>query len=319
MSRVLLAAFMFAVLSHGALFSLAQEAKTEESSKTESPSAIELERLTEQLDAPEYADRQAASQRLAELGNRALPALEKAAQGESREAASRAFDLLKKLHDSADPNSKAAAKEALGRLAESKSAPAARRAKEMLDPTKTPETPNNPAVVPPAVIRPGIGGIRIAGGAIAGGKRISIRNENGVKTIESTEEGKSIKIHDDPNNGIKIEVTEKKDGKEETKKFEAKDADDLKKNHPEIHKEYEALSQGFGGGGIRVQIGGAAIPVPIPGAVPVPAPALPNDPEFKKSRAASLERSIQSLDRAIKNMEAQKKKLEEEKAELEKP
>lgn len=281
------------------------------------PSADELKRLAEQLDAPEYADRQTASQRLAELGKAALPALEKAAQGESREAATRAFDLLKKLHTSREPGNKEAAQEVLQRLAASKSV-AARQAKELLEP-KPAETPNaeQPAPGVRAVpLRIAGGAFRVGGIAVGGGKRISIKNVNGVKEIEAVEENKTVKINDDPEKGIKVEITEKKDGKEETKKFEAKDADELKKNHPEAHKEYETYSKGIGGaaGGVKIEIGGAAIPLPVPGAVPAPFPV----PELPLDPAANKKRIIDRLERMIKELEVQKKRLEEQKAELEK-
>src|SRR2546426_468022 len=79
--------------------------------------------------------------------------------------------------------------------------------------------------------------IQVQAGGVAGPggfKRMHMKNVNGVKEIEVDDNGKKVKIVDDPNNGIKVEVTEKnKEGKEETKKYEAKNADELKKNHPE--------------------------------------------------------------------------------------
>ena len=58
-----------------------------------------------------------------------------------------------------------------------------------------------------------------------------------------------MKIVDDPAQGIKVEVTEKQNGKEVTKKYEAKNAEELKKKLPagyEIYKKYGGEQQGNG-------------------------------------------------------------------------
>ena len=53
-------------------------------------------------------------------------------------------------------------------------------------------------------------------------RTMSVKNVNGVKEINASEDGKTVKIQDDPAQGIKIEVTEKQNGKEVTKKYEAR-------------------------------------------------------------------------------------------------
>jgi hypothetical protein len=70
-------------------------------------------------------------------------------------------------------------------------------------------------------------------------QRIRTSNINGVKTVEVEQGDRKVKIEEDPNNGIKVEVTEKQNGKDVTEKFEAKTVDDLKKNHPKAYAEYE--------------------------------------------------------------------------------
>jgi hypothetical protein len=225
----------------------------------------------------------------------------------------------------------------LEKLAQSPDASLAGRAKKILT------TPVEPAQGTPVPVAPGIrivpavpaaGAIRlqVRGAVIAGGgKSIQVKDENGVRDIESQEKDKKVKIHDDPDKGIQIEVTETKDGKEETKKYEAKNAEELKKNHPEAHKIYEEL----GKGGPKIEIGGigvggfgggfgggilpaGGVPIPVPAAVPG-APAVPADPiDARKFRLQGIERSIEGLDRAMEQLQKQKARLLEQKAELEK-
>ncbi len=65
------------------------------------------------------------------------------------------------------------------------------------------------------------------------GLKISTRVNNGVKETEVEENDQKIKIHDDPKQGISVEITkEEKDGKDVTEKFEAKNAEELKKEAP---------------------------------------------------------------------------------------
>jgi hypothetical protein len=79
--------------------------------------ATEIDRLAAELDAPRYSERQSASEKLAALGAAALPALEKAAKGESLEVTTRAIELLKKLLDASEASTQADARQAFQRLA----------------------------------------------------------------------------------------------------------------------------------------------------------------------------------------------------------
>ena len=83
-------------------------------------SAAEVARLIEQLDAPEFGERQDASRRLGEGGRSVLPELEKAASAPSREVSGRALDILKLHFQRGDADLKQAAKDSLARLADSK-------------------------------------------------------------------------------------------------------------------------------------------------------------------------------------------------------
>ncbi len=277
-------------------------------------SAEEIDKLMEQLDANRFSERQAAQQRLAEIGKAALPAIEKGTQHVSREVAVRSLDILKGLFQGGDDATKAAAKETLERLAKNNDGTLAKRAGEILSPPK-------PAPqVPPGIVPGRIGGaqiqIQVVGGAGGNIKR-SMKDVNGVKEIEAEENGKKVKITDDPAKGIKLEVTETKDGKETTQKYEAKDAAELKAKHPEAHKLYEEYSKQPAG----IQIRGFAVPgVLPPGALPPGFPALPGAPggvkipRIKILRPDDLEAAKNNADSALKELDSALKTLKEAKS-----
>jgi len=244
-----------------------------------------IEQLIEQLDSAEYDKREAACGKLAAKGKEAIGALENAAANGNLEVSSRATTVLGKLLKSADEATQKAANDALQHLADGDSPAAARKAKAILD--KKDGFKNNQGNGPGGIVVPGngFGGrIIINGGQlnIGGGaamRTMSVKNVNGVKEITATEDGKTVKIVDDPAQGIKIEATEKQNGKEVTKKYEAKNVEELKKKQPagyELYKKYGG-EQGNGAVQLNVQIGGMGV---IPGnalpAIPLqPAPLQP--------------------------------------------
>jgi len=273
----------------------------------------EIAKLVQQLDADRFPERQAASQKLITAGKAAIPALAKAAVGESLEVTVRSIDILRKFFESSDEPTKQAAKAALETLAKSDRPSAARRAEEVINP--------KPAAGADQVL-PG-GGIIIGGqGAIiqgrvqiiaagANARRISVKNANGVKEIEAEENGRKIKIVDDPQQGIKMEITAKKDGKDTTEKFEAKNAEELKKKHPEAYKVYEEYGKNQGAAAVQIQFGGGALP-----AVPVPAQAIPRNAAGNQiDLAARLMKSMgQQIERLTKDEQLQKASPESKEA-----
>lgn len=292
--------------------------------------------LVKQLDAEDFTERQAASVELQARGKEALPALSEAAQGDSAEVVTRALDILRKHHEGNDADIKAAAKAALEKLAASEGA-AARRAAEVLTPKPMPST--TPAVPPRLGIRPGIRiepGMRIAvaGGAVGGGKRMTFKETDGVKEIEVVEGERTTKIEEVPDKSIKVKITEKKDGKDETKEYEAKNAEELKEKHPEAHKLYEEYAKGAGG--IRIEafggggFGGLAPAAPIRLREP---PAIVREPRAvverldkanqqldevaaKLKKLAETEASAGEARAALEAIEAAKKQLDEVKAQI---
>ncbi len=216
---------------------------------TTAPADADIAKAVKQLDSERFADRQAASEKLEAAGKAAIGALEKAALGDSLEVTTRTIELLQKFGKSPDDATREAASAALERLAKS-DRPAGNRAQEALKTLQPAQGQDMPGGI--------MGNIQIRGMQIGGGMtRISVSNVNGVKRIEADENGKKIKIADDPQNGIKMEVTTRKDGKDITEKYEAKNADELKKNFPDAHKLYKQYSDGMGGnmGAIQVRVG----------------------------------------------------------------
>jgi hypothetical protein len=250
----------------------AAEDRAEPAAESAAATAEEIRALVEQFDSDKYAERQAASEKLGQIGLPAVPALIEAATGQSLEATVRSIELLTKLLESSDEAVRDAAKEALGKVAESDRPSAARRAQDALRAFEARQT------AAAAAIRPNVGVIQL--GVAGGGRRVSVRTVDGVKTIEGQEGDQKVKIVEDPKQGIQMEVTDKNDdGKETTEKFEAKDAEELKKKHPKAYEIYVKYSQMGGGGAIQVQFGGnvqaiQAVPLQRPNAVDTAARVL---------------------------------------------
>ncbi len=318
-------------------------------------SAETIEQLIAQLDSAEFKEREAASAKLAARGKAAVAALEKAAAHGNLEVSSRATTVLGKLLKSSDEATEKSANDALQRLADGDSPAAARKAKSILN-TKNGLKNNGPGMIVPGN---GFGGqIIINGGQlnIGGGaamRSMSVKNINGVKEITTSEDGKTVKIQDDPAKGIKVEITEKQNGKEVTKKYDAKNVEDLKKNHPtgyELYKKYGGEQPG-NGVTLRIQAGAGnlgipalpampAIPVipaipaiPLQPAVPlqaIPGPAAipgagmpavprrPNNPEVEAAVAAHLVKNLSSQLEQVQKAGRCKSASPESKAELKK-
>jgi hypothetical protein len=222
----------------------------------EAMSDEQIAKLIAQLDAERYAERQAASQKLEAAGKAAIPSLAKLAVGDSLEATVRAIDLLKKFYGASDEATKQAAKEALETVAKSDQKAAAKRAQDALRPVPSPYGTN------------AAGGLNF--GVVVGGQaglKKSMKIVNGVKEIDVEEQdGRKIKIIE-ADAGIKVEITSKKNGKEVTEKFEAKDAAELAKKSPEAAQLYKAHAAAVAAQGaafqaqIQVVQGGNALPV----------------------------------------------------------
>lgn len=210
--------------------------------------------LIRQLDDRTFAAREAASRQLTEAGGKAILALRRAAEGESHEASMRALRILNKHFRSDSKELKAAAKDALEKIAKGDRRMAVVQAKRILKPKESPQAV--PAVPQARQIQfgGGFGGqIQIQMRAVGGprGKRIAVKVQNGVRETEVADGQRTVKIRQDPKDGISLEVTEPKDGKKVTKKYSAKNEDELKKKHPDAYKILQQYSKQ--GNGLQIQ------------------------------------------------------------------
>jgi hypothetical protein len=242
-------------------------AKEEAAAAGDQPAGPEqISELIKQLNDDRFAARQDATRKLTQLGKDVVAPLAKAAQGDELEVTTRAFSIFEKLLNGNDAEASTAVRAALKELAESENEVASTRAGKLLakaaDAPKTPRQGIGRGIFGGPIQLGGNAQIQIQVQAINGQgvKKVRIKNVNGAKDITVEEGGKKVQIKETPNAGIKVEVTEKnKDGKEETKKYEAKNAAELKKKHPEAHKLYEKYSKNNGiqiqgiGGGIQVR------------------------------------------------------------------
>jgi hypothetical protein len=186
--------------------------------------------VVQQLDHDSFAERQAASRILAEAGAAALPHLESIAASGSREAAGRALDIVKRHFENGDTELKGNAREVLTRLAKNDNVATAQRARNVLDPPRTSMLPIG--AVPNARGLPFIPPQQVT--------RTQMTTEiNGRREIEVRENGRKTKIQTLPDGRIQFEFTEPKDGREVTRKIEAKDLSELKSKDVEAGQLYE--------------------------------------------------------------------------------
>lgn len=264
----------------------------------------ELQDLAKQLSSPKFGERQEASQKLEEAGQDALPVLKEAAEGASREASIRAIEVLQKHIAGEDAELKTAAEKALKEISESENQIASARAKAAIEP------PAQPQGQFPQIGNRVIGNVQIQVMQRAGARRIQMRNNNGNREIEAEEDGSKYKIQIDAAGKIKMQITEKKDGKETVKKLEAKDADDLKKQDAEAHKIFEKYSkQNIQIRNIQIGAGGIKLPQVLPVRPAVPAiPVRPARPNIAPK--PNNQKIIENLEKAQKDLEESKAKME---------
>lgn len=171
--------------------------------------------LIEQLGAEDFAARERASEDLRKIGKPALPALKQAARHPDPEVQTRAAELARGIENPPKPKQPAVALQPFGRAHH--------------------------------LNLNGAGQVRIqvqANGVNQNQQVITIINN--TRDINVTENNKSVRIHED-GESLKITVTEKIDGKDVTREYKAKNAEELKKNDPEGYKVYEKYAGPQGG------------------------------------------------------------------------
>jgi hypothetical protein len=184
----------------------------------------------QQLEHDTFAERQAASKILIEAGASALPHLEHTAASGNREAAGRALDIVKQHFQNGDTELKNDAREILTRLAKNDNVAMAQRARNVLDPPRTSMLPIG--AVPNARGLPFIPPQQVT--------RTQMTTEiNGRREIEVRENGRKTKIQTLPDGRIQFEFTEPLNGREITRKIEAKDLGELKRKDAEAGQLYD--------------------------------------------------------------------------------
>ncbi len=261
-------------------------------------SPAEIAQLIDQLDSPEFGERQEASRRLSEAGKSALTEIEKAVAAPSREVSGRALDILKLHFQRGDADIKQAAKESLTRLAASKNESLSQRAHSVIDPPKDWSYGNQfgmrgPGWIAPAVVPP------------PATQTISISDINGQREVRITDDARVIKMQTWPTGRIEIDIEEKLPGRQ-GKRIQAKDLEDLKAKDADVAQLYEQYQQRA-----RTPIGGLFGGPAVP-AMRAPAIAPPNDAarrmletiesnlQLQKARLRidpSAQRQIDSLER----------------------
>jgi len=223
----------------------------------ESPRAeqrLPIQQWMAQLDRPKFSDRQEARRRLSAAGAEAIPALENAATSDcSREVSASAMQLLERLYKSSMPDASAGAEKALQRIAAEQGNQHAAVASRILKGPDPTEYVQYSSFAQRNALRQmqnrGRGRMIQAGAQIqfGGGRlqimRMNVQNAGGVRTIDVQDNGRKISIKEDANGAIEMNVTEKVNGQEQTQKFTAKNADELKQRHPEAEKLYQRYAK----------------------------------------------------------------------------
>ena len=214
-----------------------------EEEKQENKNTDNISDLIKGLDDKDFSKRETSAKELTNLGKAAIPALTRATNHKSPELSRRALEIIIGHYNSSDKKLKRRSTKALMKISEA-GKNYAEQAKKTLEPPK-PETKNNASAKTNIQINGNKGNT----------KSVSIMVQNGITTVDAKENGNHVKISKEPQ-GITIENTVEKDGKKETQKFKAANAEELKANHPEAHKLMEKYT-----GNIKTDDGNVRIKV----------------------------------------------------------
>jgi hypothetical protein len=266
------------------------------------PSPTEIGQWIKDLDSDTFATRQTAAEMLFQTGKPAIAAVADAAVGKSLEVMMQSVNVLRRLVQSTDKETRDAAKDALERLSKTETSAAAPAKEALAPPPAPPANLNGPGNIRGFGLGNINGNIRIFGGGNiqAGGMQVFRIQANGInqnRVVDVNENGKRTHIEQDQN-GIEVKVTEKVEGKDKTDTYKAKDADELKKKFPEAPKLYEKYANGPGVGNIQIQA--QAIPIQI-GVAPGFAPA-PQNTDVQKQASQQIAAAQKRIAEATENL-----------------
>ena len=193
------------------------------------PQQQKIADLIKQLGADDFAKRDEASDELQKMGVEALPALREALRNDDPSVRSYAEWLVPKMEGRRDPRRQNAAQfrgQQLGIAA-------------------------GGGMV-------GVGGAGGGGFQLIGPRNgrvnVNVAAANGLRVTNINDGQRQINIQEDAD-GIRMTVTENKDGKQEQKEYKAKSIEDLRKDSPEaaqIYDQYTARGRGLNAANARI-------------------------------------------------------------------
>lgn len=279
-----LSLFVTGVICAWGVTQVARAAQDSQQGTAQQASPEQVRDWIRQLDADDFQSREAASDSLLKAGAAAVEQLTTAAQGESLEVTTRAMDILTRLYEKSEGETKEQLKSALEQIAQGSNKAAAGRADQVLNPPQPPQ--------PPQPFGGRVGGFNIVMGGAGNMQIQSSTDANGNKTINATEGDRKVDISEKADGSIKMTVKEQVDGKEVSKEYSAKDKAELKEKHAEAFALYEKYSQ---------QMGGIiALPAQIAGRMQI----MPAMPAFRVVNPAVQAAAVEELQKAQDELKA---------------
>ena len=77
----------------------------------------------------------------------------------------------------------------------------------------------------------------------AGGRNVTLSDINGRRSMEITDPRRQVTLQTLPGGNIDVQITERQNGKNATRKLTAKDIEELKRKDAEIGRLYEEINR----------------------------------------------------------------------------
>ncbi len=211
------------------------------------------------LESPAHATRSSAQLALQRAGEAALVPVVAAVRSPNPEVRLRCVDILRRHAAGDDPALAQAGQSALEALAKNADMSVARAAESAIAANARQRAAEEYAEQQEQLLLGRRGAIvrfrplavaKAAGIPAATVRSVSIAVVNGKRTIVAQNGDERVEISDGGDDGIKMSISKKVDGKEKKDTFAAKDAAELKAKHPDAHKVYEQYAKD---GGVKVE------------------------------------------------------------------
>lgn len=230
----------------GAATSARADQPVDEASKSAPADDATIHRWVEDLGDPSYQVRGAAQAQLMRAGERALERIVDGARSTNPERRVRCVDILRRHAAEEESTLARLAQASLEELSKSDALSVARGAVAALEANARRRADDEAAERNGRVLVRAGGGMILVRPAIlpravkrvAVERSVSITNINGKRTIVAKDGDRRVEITDGGDDGIKVTITDKVDGKEKKESYAAKDAKTLKEKHPRAYVEY---------------------------------------------------------------------------------